>query len=25
VQKSAHPDEYAKWEASARSWLAQLG
>lgn len=25
VQKSAYPDAYAKWEASARSWLAELG
>jgi LysM repeat protein len=25
VQISGHPDLYAKWEASARSWLAQLG
>ncbi|AAT89345.1 hypothetical protein ATY41_04230 [Leifsonia xyli subsp. xyli] len=25
VQLSAHPDAYAKWEAYARSWLAQLG
>ena len=25
VQKSGHPDAYAKWEASARSWLAELG
>lgn len=25
VQKSAHPDEYAKWETSARAWLRQLG
>ncbi|WP_443093957.1 LysM peptidoglycan-binding domain-containing protein [Mycetocola zhadangensis] len=25
VQKSEHPDAYAKWEASARSWLAELG
>ncbi len=25
VQISAYPDAYAKWEASARSWLAQLG
>ena len=25
VQISAHPDAYAKWEASARAWLAQLG
>jgi LysM repeat protein len=24
VQKSAHPDEYAKWETSARAWLSQL-
>jgi LysM repeat protein len=24
VQISGHPDLYAKWEASARSWLAQL-
>lgn len=24
VQKSAHPDAYAKWEASARSWLTEL-
>lgn len=25
VQKSAHPDAYAKWETSARAWLSQLG
>ena len=25
VQISAHPDEYAKWEASAWAWLADLG
>jgi LysM repeat protein len=25
VQISAYPDAYAKWEASARAWLAQLG
>ena len=25
VQISAHPDYYAKWEASARAWLAELG
>jgi N-acetylmuramoyl-L-alanine amidase len=25
VQLSAHPDAYAKWEASAWSWLAELG
>ena len=25
VQISAFPDAYAKWEASARAWLAQLG
>ncbi|TAM69084.1 MAG: LysM peptidoglycan-binding domain-containing protein [Microbacteriaceae bacterium] len=25
VQLSAHPDAYAKWEASARAWLAELG
>jgi LysM repeat protein len=25
VQKSGHPDEYAKWEASARAWLSELG
>ncbi len=25
VQISAYPDAYAKWEASARSWFAQLG
>ncbi|GAA3864038.1 hypothetical protein GCM10022381_04940 [Leifsonia kafniensis] len=25
VQISAHPDLYAKWESSARAWLAQLG
>ena len=25
VQISGHPDLYAKWEASARSWLAELG
>lgn len=24
VQRSAYPDAYAKWEASARAWLAQL-
>jgi len=24
VQKSAHPEAYAKWEASARHWLANL-
>ncbi len=25
VQISAYPDAYAKWESSARAWLAQLG
>ncbi|WP_241961197.1 LysM peptidoglycan-binding domain-containing protein [Salinibacterium hongtaonis] len=25
VQISAYPDAYAKWEASARSWLAAIG
>lgn len=25
VQISAHPDAYAKWETSARAWLAALG
>lgn len=25
VQISGHPDAYAKWETSARSWLQQLG
>lgn len=25
VQLSAHPDHYAKWEVSARAWLAELG
>ena len=25
VQVSAHPDAYAKWETSARFWLADLG
>lgn len=25
VQISAYPDAYAKWETSARAWLAQLG
>ncbi len=25
VQISAHPDAYAKWEASARAWFAELG
>jgi LysM repeat protein len=25
VQLSAHPDAYAKWAASAASWLAELG
>lgn len=25
VQRSAYPDAYAKWETSARAWLAQLG
>ncbi|WP_353809758.1 LysM peptidoglycan-binding domain-containing protein [Agromyces sp. SYSU T00194] len=25
VQRSAHPDAYAKWETSARAWLAELG
>lgn len=25
VQISAYPDAYAKWEASARSWLASIG
>jgi LysM repeat protein len=25
VQRSAYPDAYAKWESSARAWLAQLG
>jgi LysM repeat protein len=25
VEISGHPDAYAKWEASARAWLAQLG
>ena len=24
VQRSAYPDAYAKWETSARAWLAQL-
>lgn len=24
VQRSAHPDAYAKWETSARAWLKQL-
>jgi hypothetical protein len=24
VQISAYPDHYAKWEAPARTWLAQL-
>jgi len=25
VQRSAHPDLYAKWEPQARAWLAELG
>jgi LysM repeat protein len=25
VQKSAHPEAYAKWETSARAWLSELG
>jgi hypothetical protein len=25
VQRSAYPDAYASWEASARAWLGQLG
>ena len=25
VQQSAYPDHYAKWEASARAWLSELG
>lgn len=25
VQLSTHPDHYAKWEASARAWLSELG
>ena len=25
VQRSAHPDHYAKWAASARAWLEELG
>jgi hypothetical protein len=25
VQLSAYPDAYAKWEASAEAWLAELG
>jgi len=25
VQVSGHPDLYAKWESSARAWLAELG
>lgn len=25
VQQSAFPDHYAKWEASARAWLSELG
>ncbi|MGX5695372.1 LysM peptidoglycan-binding domain-containing protein [Agromyces soli] len=25
VQRSAHPDYYAKWEQSARAWLSELG
>ncbi|WP_229275902.1 LysM peptidoglycan-binding domain-containing protein [Agromyces kandeliae] len=25
VQRSAHPQHYAKWEASARRWLDELG
>ncbi|WP_241979351.1 MULTISPECIES: LysM peptidoglycan-binding domain-containing protein [Cryobacterium] len=25
VQISAHPNHYAKWETSARAWLAELG
>jgi hypothetical protein len=25
VQHSAHPGHYAKWEASAERWLAELG
>ena len=25
VQRSAHPDHYAKWEAQARAWLSELG
>jgi hypothetical protein len=24
VQISAYPDHYAKWEASARAWVADL-
>ena len=25
VQHSGHPEHYAKWEASAQRWLAELG
>jgi LysM repeat protein len=25
VQRSAHPDHYAKWEVQARAWLSELG
>ena len=25
VQLGAHPDHYAKWEASARAWLSEIG
>lgn len=25
VQRSAHPDLYARWESHARAWLAELG
>jgi hypothetical protein len=25
VEISAYPDAYAKWQASATAWLAQLG
>ena len=25
VQRSAHPDHYAKWESAARAWLSELG
>jgi LysM repeat protein len=25
VQRSEHPDHYAKWEASARAWLSEFG
>ena len=25
VQRSAHPDHYAKWETQARAWLSELG